>query len=155
MAAERSEWVRLGRGGHPELLLPAGGDRCQSLCSRRDRAPAGADRQRAAERDLTRKAVHPAEGERSAFSIFPKRRFCGIMEPDGPACRVGRGSETKGALVYGKNAAQLRGSDRGSQHPGGSAGRGGPPCAEGFSPGRAHGAGGRRKSRMADGKGGK
>ena len=73
------------------------------------------------------------------------------MEPDGPACRVGRGPETKGALVYGKNAAQLRGSDRGSQHPGGSAGRGRPPCAEGFSPGRAHGAGGRRKSRMADG----
>ena len=32
------------------------------------------------------------------------------MEPDGPACRVGRGPETKGALVYGKNAAQLRGS---------------------------------------------
>ena len=24
------------------------------------------------------------------------------MEPDGPACRVGRGPETKGALVYGK-----------------------------------------------------
>lgn len=71
--------------------------------------PAGADRQRAAERDLTRKAERPAEGERSAFSNIPETpvlRYNGAGWTGLP-CRTRTGNE-RSSCLWKKRCAAAR-----------------------------------------------